>query len=173
MGLDINAYSKLTFAANQNIDEDDADDDDTLTYLHVHPDFPAQGAGLRTGYYVIEGATHSFRAGGYSGYNAWRNQLAKLAGYAATLHSDKAGTEPTPRHDITAWRSTGGPFFELINFSDCEGVIGPTVSAKLSADFEAFHAQAEALGDADFLEVYAEFRHAFALAANAGAVEFC
>jgi hypothetical protein len=172
MGLDINAYSKLTFAADQS-DDDDRDDDDGVTYLHVHPDFPAQGAGLRTGWYEIGGEQHAFRAGGYGGYNEWRNRLAQMAGYAATPHSRKAGDAPEPRYDVTVWNSAGGPFFELINFSDCEGVIGPTASAKLVADFDAFEPQAKALGDADFLSVYADFRRAFALAADGGAVEFC
>lgn len=174
MGLDINAYSKLVFAPNQeDFDDEDEDDNDGLVYLHVHPDFPAQGADLRSGYYLLEGEHQAFRAGGYSGYGEWRNHLARMAGYAATPHSSKAGAAPELRHDVTAWNSAGGPFFELINFSDCEGAIGPTVSAKLAADFEMFQSAAEASGDEDFLALYAEFRRAFALAADSGAVEFC
>ena len=57
------------------------------------------------------------------------NELATLAGYAGA---------------DDAWERTDGPFWELINFSDCEGVIGPKTSAKLAGDFAAFQEKADA-----------------------------
>lgn len=80
----------------------------------------------------------AFRAGSYSGYNWWREILAKLVGIT----------------DINAfWIKTGGinnrkgkePFFELINFSDCEGTLPLRECKRLKKDFDywsrLFHKQ--------------------------------
>lgn len=69
------------------------------------------------------------------------------------------------------------PFGQLINFSDYEGLIGPTTSKKLADDFASFAKKAEQikLPDEDrewFLRVYNDFRRAFETAAQGGAVEF-
>lgn len=75
------------------------------------------------------------------------------------------------RHDATCWQGATGPFSELINFSDCEGVIGPKTAAKLARDFAAFEAQAEAWGD-DFYDQYLNWEEVFLMAADGGAVAF-
>tara|TARA_Y100000310_G_scaffold303125_1_gene341166 strand:- start:331 stop:906 length:576 start_codon:yes stop_codon:yes gene_type:complete len=76
--------------------------------------------------YSDDGEYFSFRAGSYSGYGEWRNDLAIAAGY-------EGGSEEV-------WMKADGgeygfPFEELINFPDNEGVIGPVVSQKLYDDF--------------------------------------
>ena len=172
MGLDIHACSKISFAPNQDPDDDEADDENLL-FIEVARDFAAQADGLRNGFYLIGGDSYEFRAGGYGGYNTWRDHLAKLAGYPATMHARKAGSEPEPRHDVTVWKGARGPFCELINFSDSGGAIGPSTSAKLAADFAAFLAAAQALNDEDFLTLYSDFQRAFILASDGGAVVFC
>lgn len=169
MGLTIQAYSKLVFAPNQDPDDEEAD---TLVFVDVSRGFAAQAAGLRIGYHMATGEDYEF-GDSYSGYNRWRNRLAQLGGYAPTLHVAKAGAEAELRHDVTVWNGAQGPFSELINFSDCEGSIGPAVSAKLLVDFGAFREQAEALNDQGFLHMYTSFQRAFALAADDGAVIFC
>jgi hypothetical protein len=73
--------------------------------------------------------TDGFRAGSYGGYNQWRDELAKLAGYP-----------PHPRekhslHQSSACEVQSGPFWELLTFSDCEGTIGPKIATKLAKDF--------------------------------------
>ena len=94
---------------------------------YIDSNFPRQGEGLPDSEVVqSHGEGHSFRAGSYSGYNEWRNDLALAAGY-------EGGAEEV-------WsRGDGGeygiPFEELINFPDNEGVIGPVVSEKLYKDF--------------------------------------
>jgi hypothetical protein len=74
------------------------------------------------------------------GYNEWCDQLAQ-------------------------WE---GPFTELINL--CEDVIGPKVAGKLAKDFADYQTRADATGGDDFIENYRDFRKAFELAANGGAV---
>lgn len=153
MGLDISAYRKLTRT------------DVTLwqfnsewqTYANTHRaippnnDWPERAPEFEeTAVYTYE-ESFGFRAGSYGGYSLWREQLAALAGYPAV---------------------TAGPFYELINFSDCEGVIGAAVSAKLAKDFAAFQEKADAHEDEWFRDRYAKWRQAFEMAADGGCVDF-
>ena len=76
-----------------------------------------------------------------------------------------------------AWANgaQGRPFFELIHFSDCEGIIGPKISAKLAKDFADNQAKADVyrVDEASwFREKYSDWRRAFEMAADNGAVEF-
>ena len=110
----------------------------------------------------------SFRAGSYGGYSTWRNMLAEAAGY------DSADQ---------VWAGEfSGPFVELINFSDCEGYIGPHVSAKLLADFLEYRDEvekyvSEAYGDGHefeyFMDRYDCWIGAFETASDNGVVVFC
>jgi len=133
--------------------------------------------GYAPGYYRVRGKRVSFRAGSYSGYNWWRRHLCRMA----------LGAEPE-----TVWRDTeryqGQPFVELIDFSDCEGCIGPLTSKKLAGDFAAHASRAEAYArkhgpgrttasgpevvDPWWLEAYRKWQEAFALAADQGFVLF-
>jgi hypothetical protein len=76
------------------------------------------------------------------------------------------------RHDAAAWGMSEGPFWELIHFSDCEGTIGPEVSAKLAQDFARYQDQADAHPDERFRDLYATWRTAFEMASQGGAVDF-
>lgn len=167
MGLDITAASKVDFA---NRIDDEPEDYDNYLIAYVHSGFPGRADGVPgTGFYRINGESVDFRAGSYSGYNNWRSQLARLVG----------------ANDVTVWRTRDDastralPFYELIDFADNEGVIGPVVSAKLAKHFADWQERAEQfaaeLGDESgrwFLEKYADWRKAFELAANGGAVSF-
>jgi hypothetical protein len=73
---------------------------------------------------------------------------------------------------VACWNGAQGPFSELIHFSDCEGVIGTAVSKKLAADFAAFDEKAKAAGNERYYAKYQEWRKAFEMAANGGAVDF-
>jgi hypothetical protein len=83
----------------------------------------------------------------------------------------------------------GAPFYELIDFSDCEGAIGAKVSAKLLRDFkqnrEKIHKKMvsdpasrdiSALGAgwdvAHFFAVYDDFTQAFEIASDRGVLIF-
>jgi hypothetical protein len=113
--------------------------------------------------------SHGFRAGSYSGYNWWREQLSKF------------GLDRTPESVWSNKRLAGSPFVELIDFSDCEGSIGPQTSAKLFDDFLAYedqvagwaqHAIPEEDNRSYFVETYADWQRAFELAADFGFVIF-
>lgn len=162
MGLDISAYRRIEASSDYARDEDGnfEDWDNFLIVRGGH--FPAHIAGLEDGgVYTYGSDSYNFRAGSYSGYNDFRNELAHLAGFEAA----------DGRYAETAWASTEGPFWELINFSDCEGQIGPVVSAKLLKDFQAFDEKAKHK-DEHFYDLYKDFTRAFTLASDHGLVDF-
>lgn len=160
MGLDISYYSRLKYLRPY---EEDYDWDNGETSISINPAFVDRADGLKEGIYdTTQGEGGGFRAGSYSGYNQWRNDLAGLLGKTAE----------------EIWEANQAPaFFELIHFSDCEGVIGPKTSAKLAADFQNYQERAEAysltLGDGGYwLQKYNQWRTAFETAADDGAVDF-
>ena len=92
-----------------------------------------------------------FRAGSYSGYGEWRNDLALAAGY-------EGGSE-----EVWAKASEGligGPFEELINFPDNEGVIGPVISQKLYDDFVNYEKEIDKAIDWWYLKMNPEKEYA-------------
>ncbi|MBA4710520.1 hypothetical protein [Aquitalea aquatica] len=176
MGLDISAYSglqKLDCVFNKDGDPIDAQTREYIDYdmhAYVNRDFPGRADDLEDGAYYTAKDSLGFRAGGYCGYNHWRDQLAELSGWAQGTYT-QYGRE-YPSFSASAWKASSGPFWELINFSDCDGTIGATVSAKLHADFEAFQEKASQHADERFVEIYGNFKAAFALASEGGAVRF-
>lgn len=158
MGLDIIAYEKVTFV-KEELEDNDSDKrlKDNYTHIVVNSHFSERADGLKTGYYNCGGKSHSFRAGSYFGYNLWRRRLVEFAGI--TLDEAWSGNYT-------------GPFSELINFSDCDGVIGPQTSAKLYKDFLQFHERAKMKNDVFLFELYEDFMTAFELASHGGAVKF-
>lgn len=175
MGLDITAYSNLKrIDAVFNKDGEPVDPTtrepiDGDYYQPIHNPHYDRADGLTEGVFRYEKAI-GHRAGSYSGYNLWREELAKLAGWP--LGSYEFFGDVRPSHAASAWKATEGPFFELINFSDCEGTIGAVTSKKLALDFAEYQAKADAHEDEYFRMKYKEWRAAFELAANAGAVNF-
>lgn len=174
MGLDITWYSNVVKALPGEGEDKDGDADWEAGWDRVfHNDsFPGRAEGLEDrALYKCSGESDGFIAGSYSGYNFWRRELAKMAGYEPVPYSH-FGEPEEPRHDAGAWAATEGPFWELINFSDCEGVIGPIVSAKLAKDFSDFQEKADEVPVQWFQETYANFRKAFEGAAQNGYVSF-
>lgn len=176
MGLDITAHCKIEKVGGNLYDRDgepvNADGSPIEYDLHayVNADFPGRNGSVEGNAYYTSKDSMSFRAGSYGGYNSWRNELAKLAGYPETPF-ENYGREQL-RYDAGAWAATSGPFWELINFSDCEGIIGPEVSAKLAADFAKFDDAAKAVETPWFYECYQKWREAFEMASDSGAVRF-
>lgn len=139
---------------------------------YKNPDFPGRADDVDSlGIYLVEGAA-SFRAGSYSSYSYWREQLAELAGYARTETRRYQFSPPELRCDETAFLAEGGPFWEHICFSDCEGVIGAVISSKLACDYAEHQAKADAHGEPMFRELYARWRKAFETASHGGFVIF-
>jgi hypothetical protein len=161
MGLDITAYRKLETAPDADPDNYDYE---TVCRIYdgMETNFPGRITGVKPGLYHFANQ-FGFRAGSYGGYNVWRDQLAKLAG--------NTGAEQVWNRGVP-----GSAFYELINFSDCEGVIGPVVAAKLLRDFIEYEQRAEEFARANddkyFLERYQHWKLAFEMAADGGAVDF-
>lgn len=175
MGLDITAYSKLTPITPELKDGEPtaANYWETMVEVYLNPDFPGRELPLVAGWYGFSDRV-DFRAGSYGGYNRWRDWLAQIAGYPATPFALYGST--TQRHDAGAWATDSGPFWELINFSDAEGVIGSAVATKLAKDFAEWDARAkaasESAGDPWLYEAFANWRRAVELAADGGGVRF-
>jgi len=172
MGLDITWHRGLTKAnGNEAFDEHgDLRDDGEWFQLCVNTDFPGRADDIehRAAYRSEE--CDDFRAGSYGGYNRWRDELAKLAGWPRITHEEYGRDQHS--YAASAWRATEGPFWELINFSDCEGVIGAAVSAKLARDFADYQRKADQHPRTYFRELYAMWRKAFEKASDRGCVDF-
>lgn len=169
MGLDITAYSKIKLET-KGLDEDgELIDWDNHFKACINPDFPGRADDMEDGQAYSYEEDFAFRAGSYGGYNGWREELAKMAGYTAIPYERYGQSEL--RHDAAAWEATEGPFWELITFSDCEGMLGATVCKKLLADFDQFASEADK--DASyFKESYRDWYKAVKLAANGGCIRF-
>lgn len=164
MGLDITAYRQIKAVPNAELDADgypvNWEKHQRISRGCVESteqDWPGRTAGVEPGIYEAA-QSFGFRAGSYGGYNQWRDWLARSAGH---LSAEAVWENAKP-----------GPFVELISFSDCEGIIGPVVAAKLAKDF-ADHEE-EILAKADEWEAakYREWRKAFEMAADSGYVDF-
>lgn len=174
MGLYIAAYRQIKKIECDFNDGDpvDATTREPIDYAFIawkNPDFPGRADDVDDRAVYAAADSMTFGAGSYGGYNQWRDQLAKMAGYPERPHPNYG--ERRPSHCVDCWEGAKGPFSELINFGDCEGVIGAAVSAKLAADFARFDEQAQAEGTA-FYHRYCQWRAAFEMAADGGAVEF-
>lgn len=197
MGLDISYYGNVKRIPDEEVPEgveafNPAYDDwessrDNNTYLYyLDPDrsyFGGHMKGLEPGWYEVprEGGGY-LRAGSYSGYNSWRNDLALAAGY-------EGGAEEVWGMGDQLYQPDSPPFLELINFSDAEGVIGPDISKKLYNDFVDNEKKVKDEVDKWFLKIhptksydvedtkwfnqkYDEWKEAFRTASQNGFVSF-
>jgi hypothetical protein len=169
-GLDVTAYSELVEVPNAAVDKDGIPTAKDMVRLSP-VDYPERFKGLKPQAIYRFKKQFDFRAGSYSGYNWWRNELAKLAGYKP-IEAKTVEGKTESRYDAAAWKAKSGPFWELINFSDAEGVIGPVVCKKLYADFVANHKAAMAHPSKDFQQSYLDWEKALELASKNGALEF-
>lgn len=183
MGLDISAYSKLEEVEvpdfNTNSQESEWEDsmwDLGNIQIRSNYHFPEHTMGVDDGWYEPSGEYYSFRAGSYTGYNNWRDILTYGIGYG-----DKT--------DVVWEGDLKGPFTELLNFTDSDGIIGPTYSKKLYDDFVNYKSEimdtltkvvmgfsTDIKLDVDhydyFFRVYDDFTKAFKLASDNGVVVF-
>lgn len=174
MGLDITAYPHviLVGAEHKPTEEKFCEaEEDGRYHLFITEtqatDWPLSIRGLEVGrcYVPGEGETFGFRAGSYGTYNVWRELLSVYA----------LGVKPE-----TVWRYperyVDQPFFELVNFSDCEGMIGPAACVDLAQDFAEHPEVREKLlaeePDGYYASKFDDWAKAFALAADTGLVDF-
>jgi hypothetical protein len=141
MGLDISYYSNIKKYDKSNIDDDEGDNDNLI---YIYPtNFKYQlGSLIENSYYDIsDSKRNSFCAGSYSGYGYWRNLLAIMAGYGSSENVWKDFYNNMRYYKL---KKINGieiklkPFYALINFSDCESVIGNEISKELYQNFFRF-----------------------------------
>lgn len=164
MGLDIIAYSRLKknecLSAMSEKEKDELDVDCLIMYpllTEIDDAFPGRAEPLKYNGDVYDCENYEWiNIGSYSTYGWFRRTLE-------TFSEDR------------------DCFNELIDFSDCEGVIGSVVSEKLYEDFssnaESFEQwvyQKYSVVEGELLlRMYYKFESAFGIAKDGGAVEFC
>lgn len=157
MGLDIDVFQKLSKVDNPVLDENGCPENwesewrpgGGMEWSEEH--WPGRGEGIDVDTTYRFEKQFNFRAGSYSGYNWWREQLKAMREYPS--------------------------FEEQINFADNEGVIGPIVSAKLARDYKENLMKAEAYSNSLddgiwWIQQYRNWMKAFDMAADGGAVSF-
>jgi hypothetical protein len=177
MGLDIVAYSRLIKEpapeAKEVMEKLLTPMGEEVITVHESENNP-WGFDLEPGAWLSteETVEHHFRAGSYSGYNQFRNMLSNaLLGVPSDyVWEDEASFE-------------GKPGYEMVNFSDCQGVISWSIAEKLYNDLVGNRIKfVEYVGsiygaDNDETEhltyVYDNFITAFELAKNNGVVVYC
>ena len=173
MGLDISAYSHMVKSSINPTTEEETEEawERGAQCAFWYHGFDRSGRGLvQDAWYEPTDQTksHGFRAGSYSGYNHWRKDLAEHVGLEL---------QPDGPNDYWGKPDTGQPFYELINFADNEGTIGPEAAADLLADFRAHEKSYVAahstgpMGEYD-VERYHHWILAFELASQGGMVVF-
>lgn len=176
MGLDIGAMSNLVRREDLFHDEDwqvvnqhgevQVGDFYVASVIEVFADAAGD---IKTGDVFEYGEYLHVRAGSYGGYSRWRLMLCNMA---LGVDPDVVWNHPENFKE--------GPFFNLINFSDCEGVIGTETCKALYQDFLHHYPAAvayasrlpEDFGGEYWLDKYKEWMEAFELASNDGCVDF-
>jgi len=156
MGLDI-SVSKI-----KEVSEDFYGEEGGYT---VNEDFKEHSKNLdEHKFYDQDGdRLYHFHAGAYSGYGQWRRLLCDLY-YKINVN------EFWNNYDDYASK----PFSEIINFSDCEGIIDWEMSAKLYKDFadnrqllkSRLKEYTGVLSENRFFDLYDDFMKAFMLASE-------
>ena len=169
MGLDIRAYSglrkneRLTDRLNKKKMHLDYEGDEFIMYpqlSYIEDAFPNRANPLKYNgdAYDYEGRI-SFSISSYGTYNQFRSTLEAFA--------DKVESKL---------------FDDLIDFSDCEGVIGCVLCEKLYNAFAMYEDEYERyisrlfnneVVDDMLMCIYRKFKHAFGIGRYGGAVEFC
>lgn len=148
-----------------------------LPYANIY--FPTRSLDITNGCYYTYRKVTGFRAGSYSGYSIWREMLAMIAEYRLAPYGISHGHSVV---ELTSHRqglidAGSGPFYELIYFSDCEGILGTETCKKLAKDFEDFDDIASVFKDNEynaewFYNLYTEWKEAFQSASDNGLIMF-
>jgi|LakMenEpi03Aug12_release.lakeMendotaPanAssembly.Ray.scaffolds.fasta_scaffold13684_9 hypothetical protein len=135
MGLDITAFSKLQVLTPEEVKAAERSvgvqiDLGESVYHFTQRDINSPDNWIRdmvpgTYYQSPKTEEYDFKAGSYSGYSAYRRMLSEC--FLGALPEEVWSNQSIYR---------GQPFYEQVNFSDCEGFIGPEFSAKLAEDYE-------------------------------------
>lgn len=160
MGLDI-SYYKLVKEIPRKEDDDLHYENDEII-IEKQP-FKLQLGTLKEESVYEMDYIDSFASGSYGGYNGWRNRLYSLV-YSGNIDDYWEKTSNIIDEKYTKKLETNietMPFLELINFSDCEGIIGPEICEKLSKDFQEYDELMKDGMDSYDYELYCDFKNAF------------
>lgn len=129
MGLDITYYKlgKLVEVEEgiEAYSQEFYDKYGDLLHIDEMESYTEQTDSLDEGYYEID-RLGGFRAGSYSGYSWYRTALRRLS-----LMVMKKNKELSEKYDEDA-------FEQQLDFSDCEGIIGPFTSVELFNTYSDF-----------------------------------
>jgi len=172
MGLDILAISNLRLitpevkAALDRLPEISVGDEPTLTITELSKEAShCRCTDMENGdYYRTEDSEeYDFRAGSYSSYGDFRREISETF-----LNSTPARVWSYPKS------YEGHPFYELVDFSDCEGVLGTEVCAKLHKDFVEGRGKFFDEIESDWSkEKYDSWTKALAVGKENGVIIFC
>jgi len=175
MGLDIVAYSNIKKERKIEDEDDEYENYDITIYSNSSFVYQLGSLNVNTHYSKTKNSkVQSFRIGSYSTYNGWRNDLSIMAGYisAESVWDDfKDNLRYYKLKEIINEKVIMKPFYEIIFFSDCDGVIGPEISKKLYDDFLLFDETAKKENEY-FYRIYSIFKDAFKIASDNGLVLF-
>ena len=190
MGLDISVISQIKpiyipedieLWSDEYYDwEEKQDIEGSVWNFQPNTYFPEQSKGLPKGFGYGTGEEYSFRAGSYSGYGEWRDLLARVA--------LDMGSEGVWNKIDSGEGYSEIPFSEQLNFSDADGIIGPVASKKLYNDYVSYEKDIMKKLDRYYLKYedfeidgetyqwfkqkYNDWKEAFRIASNNGAVIF-
>lgn len=133
------AYTDEEYAALPDDESRDAAAD-TLYRVRNILAFAERADGRPEGWYTAVGVMRG-PSSSYSGYGYFREQIAIRA----------LGVEPEAVWSDEGGQYKGKPFYEIIDFADNEGAIGPVTCAKLAKDFREHR---EAFLDSEWLTEY-------------------
>jgi hypothetical protein len=159
MGLDIRTLMRPRFAATLRDETGEWRDEPMEGDRYAHAittniDFPAHLDGRREGWYFGDDG-ESFPAGSYSGYNRVRADICRLA---LNVNPDQVWNDPERYRDE--------PIYPLINFTDCDGAVGPDTSRRLADALDALAPRFAEMGNEWSEQVAEHFRVAFRQAAD-------
>lgn len=149
MGLDIRLYTgvKLVKPKSEINHEDgvygymedlerECVDVSKTVILQGNTDFPNHFIG-EDGIYSYTQYEHVLSRS-YSGYSNFRDALAKSVGYTPATKEELITCGMYDDYPLVyqakVWATEGGTLYELINFSDCEGVIDTSTCKKIYGD---------------------------------------
>ncbi len=165
MGLDVIAYRKIEAI-------DDGEREDEGTYIHAE-NFEGRLDGILPGYYNLQEPAEAHFRMSYGSYSRWRECLAQSVLAYAPIDSpteDWQRRYPYTAHVVL--EADSGPFYELINFTDCDGFIGPKTAQKLAAHFTLYESRLSEHYDKEFFKKFLTLKSVFLSVGPKGVVCF-
>jgi hypothetical protein len=161
MGLDATGYKNTKLIEIADVDTfEEKYSDGNFAWALINPEFGGWEDQVKDkGVYSYDDAESV--SIGYGTHRWFRDMLARI-GCATTA---EAIWENPDKYESS-------PFYRLIDFSDCEGIIGAKHCAKLAKDFADFQHATDGVQDERFKRYYKEWRIVFETAAQNGFVDF-